>query len=113
MDGLIRQVIDFIQGAGFTVIATVCDQGGTNRAAINKLVGAVSPGELRDYFYHKDRTIFTIFDPPHLLKCTRNLLMAHPLHLNQNVVVRWKHIVDFYKRDTGSLRMAQKLSDLH
>lgn len=73
---------------GFTVLATVCDLSSVNSNALRKL-GATTEAP---YFNYEGREIVTIADPPHLLKCLRNMFMTHniqlptEIHSNGNIV---------------------------
>jgi len=77
----IKTVIQAITSTGLKVIATICDQGATNNAAINLL-----KTETKQYYLRKDEMyddndngyevnygterikIIHLYDPPHLLK---------------------------------------------
>lgn len=48
---------------------TVCDMGTTNVKALD-LLGCTAD---QPHFNHEGNRIISIFDPPHLLKCTRNM----------------------------------------
>lgn len=62
----IKTLILKLEQIGLNILCTVCDQGATNRSAINLLCKEESrPGP---YFTINDHKVFTIFDPPHLLK---------------------------------------------
>ena len=54
-----------------------------------------------------------MYDPPHLLKCTRNNLKNHDIEID-GVKVSWKHIFNFYKKDRlMDIRLAPKLTPKH
>jgi len=89
---------------GLKIVATVCDQGATNVAVINKL-----KDETNRYCMHQnvenryfgflieDVEIVSIFDPPHLLKCIRNNLMTNILsHIAAKIVQRHGAISRLY-----------------
>lgn len=73
------------------VVATVCDLSTVNLKVLKTLgVTASNP-----FFYHCGREVVSILDPPHLLKCTRNLLMKHNIECEtelrcNNVTVKGK-----------------------
>lgn len=67
---LIKEIITSLQSIGLKVLATICDQGSTNRAAIKQLTGDRSISNPGPYFFINSQKIFTIYDPPHLLKST-------------------------------------------
>jgi hypothetical protein len=66
-----KEVLNVCQNAGLKVIATVCDMDGNNVKAL-KLLGATKRKPL--FRFHNQETA-TVYDPPHLLKCTRNLFL--------------------------------------
>jgi hypothetical protein len=112
-----KQVLDAYQNAGLQVVATVCDMGANNVKAL-KLLGA---SETEAFFKFHNKEIATVFDPPHLLKCTRNLfhkydvqLKSEPLDNQLPVIAKWEHILNVYKFDKPHpLRQLCKLTDTH
>lgn len=59
--------------ANMNVVATVCDLSSVNMKVL-KTLGAT----MREpFFSHCGHEVVAILDPPHLLKCTRNLFMKH------------------------------------
>ncbi|CAI6343489.1 unnamed protein product [Macrosiphum euphorbiae] len=112
---------------GLKIVATVCDQGATNVAAINKL-----KDETNRYCMHQnvenwyfgflieDVEIVPIFDPPHLLKCIRNNLMTKDVtftYRGENLTASWSHIKTLYefdkKNEVNGLRSLPSLKDEH
>ena len=90
------------QKVGLHGIATVCDMG-TNNVRAMKLLGSTW-GE--PFFQFQNQAIAIIYDPPHLLKCTRNLFLKYDAqfeseHLDSQlpVIAKWEHIEKPYKRD--------------
>jgi hypothetical protein len=63
----------------------------------------------------------TVYDPPHLLKCTRNLFLKYDvqfesqlLHNRRPVTAKWEHISNAYKLDQPNLvRSCYKLTEAH
>lgn len=55
------------------VVGTVCDLSTVNIKVLKTL--GVTKGE--PYFQYLNREYVAILDPPHLLKCTRNMVMKH------------------------------------
>lgn len=93
---LIKNVIITVEDVGFCVLATVCDQGPTNRSAIFQLSQESDrPGP---YFNINQHKVFTIFDPPHLLKSTRNAFMKYDIK-SKDQVAKFSHIRQCYKFD--------------
>lgn len=59
-------------------LITICDQGTTNRKAIKCLMRRDNNDELfKPLFMVNGKEIIAIFDPPHLLKSTRNDLFKY------------------------------------
>lgn len=59
------------------------------------------------YFKIDEEKIFYFFDVSHLIKAIRNLLLQYYVH-NEDKIVSWKHIEDFYAID----KKAQNLERL-
>lgn len=118
-------MIRAVRSTGLKIVATVCDQGPTNRSAINALLKAtqeefVSLGEENRChgFLIDGEEVNHFYDPPHLLKGIRNNLMTKDLHFTQDGVkkiAKWQDVVDFYMLDEGDddVRMCPKLTDAH
>ena len=123
----IKQVISNVMSTGLKIVATVCDQGATNVAAINKL-----KDETNRYCMHQnvenryfgflieDVEIVPIFDPPHLLKCIRNNLMIKYVtftYRGENLTASWSHIKTLYefdkKNEVNGSRSLPSLKDEH
>ncbi|KAG8224518.1 hypothetical protein J437_LFUL004209 [Ladona fulva] len=99
---MIEEVLVNVNGVGLNVVATVCDMGSNNVKAL-KLMGATYSNPWFDYGGH---TVVTIFDPPHLLKSFRNLLMKYDMEVpvalgGQEVTLKatWKHLEQLYEDD--------------
>lgn len=127
---LAKTMKDVIRAAfksGLNVIATVCDQGAANRSAINSLYE-----ETNRYFGQKNeenrlfgflvdgKEIIPLFDPPHLLKCIRNLLFEHDVVFQKNgknMTAKWDHIVKLVSIDNleedQDYKMLHKINEMH
>ena len=111
----LEEVLDACQNVGLHV-ATVCDTG-TNNVKAMKLLG--SPGG-EPFFQFQNQAIATAYDPPHLLKCTRNLFRKYDVqfeseHLDSQLpaIAKWKHI-NIYEQEKHFLyRSMYKLTDDH
>jgi len=126
----IRMVIQAVTSVGLKVIASICDQGTSNSAAIRVLKNYTKEYYLRrkennydDIFYeieygNERLKIIHLFDPPHLIKGIRNNL------LNKNLVctingerkeARWQDIMDLYNLDNNiqEMRMLPRLTREH
>lgn len=123
----LKQVISNIFTTGLKVVATVCDQGATNVAAINKLKEETNNYCMRQQienryfgFLIEDVEIVPVFDPPHLLKCVRNNLMTKDvtfIYRGENHRASWRHIKTLYEFDKNNevngLRSLPSLRDEH
>lgn len=89
----IFQILSECFNAKMKVVATVCDMSTVNMKVLKNL-GVTSR---EPYFIHCGQEIVAILDPPHLLKCTRNLLLKHEvectsdMHCNDDTV-KGKHV---------------------
>ena len=79
--------------AGFHVVGTICDQGSTNRAAVNYLLQetnelCLAEGEENTYrgFLIDDIEVVPLYDFPDLLKGIRNNMLNKNVHFVQNGV---------------------------
>jgi hypothetical protein len=51
----------------------------------------------------RNQEIAIVYDPPHLLKCTRNMFLEYNVQLKSEVqgnhllVAKWDHILKFYE----------------
>jgi hypothetical protein len=69
----INQVLDVCQNAGLKVVATVSGMGANNAKAL-KLLGAT---KRKPSFKFHNQEIATVYDLPHLQKCTQNLFLKY------------------------------------
>ncbi|KAB0801097.1 hypothetical protein PPYR_05451 [Photinus pyralis] len=122
---MIKEIISQSQSIGLNVVATICDQGLTNMAAINQLIKYSQNKYSRrneEYrgsgFEVNGKEVIPIFDPPHLLKGIRNNLLNKTcvFNMDDNVYkAKWRHFVDLYEKDDPNedLKMCNKLTDYH
>ena len=107
---LLLECIDKLTNIGLTVIICVCDQGSNNQ---NLFATQLGSSETKPFFMHNSRKVFTLFDPPHLLKNVRNNLKKHGFMLGETEIL-WDHVVAFYEADSSKpIRMAPKLTKTH
>ncbi|KAG8232368.1 hypothetical protein J437_LFUL008836 [Ladona fulva] len=116
---LMEAVLQQCHEAGLRVIATVCDMGANNVKAIRSMGSSIS----HPFITFNNQTIFTIFDPPHLLKATRNLFMIHDFILPVQAATlgsfqgtaSWAHVEGAYSHSKGALlhRPLNRLTDDH
>ena len=99
----LKEVLDACQNVGLHVVATVCDMG-TNIVKAMKLLGSTGGGG--PFFQFQNLAIATIYDPPHLLKCTHNLFLKYDVQFEFErldsqlpVIAKWEHIEKLYKCD--------------
>lgn len=98
-----------LQSTPLDVKAFITDMGSNFVGLSNNL--NITPS--RPYFEINNKKIFYIFDPPHLLKSTRNMFFKHSFKVDQNIIDK-KYVVSFYKEDSNcNLRLAPKLTNQH
>jgi len=91
---------------------------GTNNVKATKLLGWT--GE-EPFFQFQNQAIATIYDPPHLLKCTRNLFLKYDVqfkseHMGSHlpVIAKWEQIKELYEEDKlFAICRLVKLTDNH
>jgi hypothetical protein len=85
------------------------DMGSSNICVSNIL--NVTPE--RPFFTVDGEDVVYMFDVPHLLKATRNMLMKH-IFCFDGKSTSWSHVVNFYNKDKSALNsLAPKLTDAH
>ena len=106
-------------------MATVCDQGTSNVAAMNALLKETretflgNGQETKDGFFTVNKEqIFPIYDPPHLIKGIRNNLITKNLKFTikgKEGIAKWDHIVNLYNRCPGykGVKLVPKLTAHH
>lgn len=121
----ISEIITKLQETGLKVVATVCDQGTSNIAAINSFIKETQEKYLRNnqiypegIFEIGNSEVFPIFDPPHLIKGIRNNLIKKNLKYNmkgKEGVGKWSHIVALFNRSPGyqGVKLVPKLTAYH
>ncbi|XP_045784266.1 uncharacterized protein LOC123880269 [Maniola jurtina] len=122
----LKAVISEVQSAGFTVIATICDQGASNVSAIKELVHETKITDLKDnkeeskhkVFRVNNQEIIPLFDIPHMLKGIRNNMLKTNIICKINdkeAIGKWDHIVTLYKENPAykGLKFLPKLTDHH
>lgn len=106
---IVETALDSIIEAGLIPKVLVCDQNSTNRSLFSKF----GIDEETPYFVYRDEKIFGMFDPPHLVKSSRNNLMRHNAIYNGKMV-KWDHIRMLHDEDSARLpRAAPKLGIGH
>lgn len=106
---IIFSIITRLQNIKLNIKAFITDQGSNFSQFAKNLY--VSPD--KPYFEVDSVQIAYIFDPPHLIKSTRNMLFKHNFHINNNIITK-DHLISFYKYDSEcNLRLAPKLTYAH
>ncbi|XP_064483041.1 uncharacterized protein LOC135395883 [Ornithodoros turicata] len=108
---LLFDLIRRLHLAEIFVKAVVCDQGTSNCSLARAL--EVSPS--KPFFVVDESKVYFIFDAPHLMKTTRNLLLRHDLQIgNDEQRVKWSFIKEFYENThPARVRLAPKLTRDH
>jgi len=117
LERFLKEVLDACQDAGLRVVATVCNMAANIVKAL-RLLGAT---RRKPFFTFQNREIVTVYDPPHLLKCTRNLFLKYDvqfeselMHNKLPVTAKWEHISNVYNWDKQNIVCAcYKLTDAH
>jgi len=108
LHNIIMSTIAKLQNISLNVKAFITDQG-SNFLNFSKKV-FVSPS--RPYFYVNEQVIY-MFDPPHLLKSTRNMFFKHNFIDGENYIDN-KHLIHFYNEDSKlNIRTAPKFTHAH
>jgi len=112
---LIVNIITRLQEVGLNIVATVCDQGTTNQKALRLLTEENTDNPTSYHFMVNKAPIVTIFDVPHLLKCTRNALLTCNIEFEPNKFANFDHILNTYNLDKTkrTYRCLNKLNDNH
>lgn len=109
LSDIIMSTIKKLLIISLNVKAFITDQG-SNFVSFSKSV-YVSPQ--RPYFTVNGKEIVYLFDPPHLLKSTRNMFFKHHFSIDDELTDN-KYIIQFYNEDSKlNLRLAPKLTHAH
>lgn len=107
---LLLQCVEKVISVGLDPKVVICDQGSNNMSCMYTHLG-VTINE--PYFTHNDHRVLVIWDPPHLLKNTRNNLRNNGYSVLEHSV-SWRHIEAFYKQDSKlPVRCAPRLKQRH
>lgn len=120
----IKIITEKVISAGLTLVGLICDQGPNNVKAISLLreetrMQKISNNENWDdtVLYIKDRPVLPLFDPPHLVKSTRNNFLNKNLSFtlnNKKMLGSWSHIIKAYNIDkSNNIRVMRKITDQH
>lgn len=111
-----EKLVDYIMSSmrvaddlGVKIVAVTCDQG-TNNQSCYKSMGVTKDSP---FFMYEKRKIYAFFDPPHLIKSVRNVLLKNDLD-TQDGIVSWRVIEAIYHIDRQNVvRMCPKLTKDH
>lgn len=96
--------------AGFIVNSIISDMGANFTILAFKDLD-ITPA--KPFFEVNGQKIFYFFDPPHLLKLTRNNMMSNYFEFDGEKT-NWQYIQKFYDTDSQyAFRLAPKLTDFH
>ena len=96
--------------ANLEVISTVCDMGKANQELYKKRLGVT---EENPVFSVDGVPVVAMYDPPHLIKCIRNCLLRHDVHVDDSVM-SWEHVKELYQMDRDRpVSVAPKLKKDH
>ncbi|KAK3929687.1 DNA transposase [Frankliniella fusca] len=104
---LLPEVIRAVRGAGLTVLASVSDQGATNRAAIYTLRSKCEEGQNEPAYKVDEMLVTHLWDVPHLFKNIRNNFMTADLEFGDKKVAKWSRIIDYFKLDEGLFKTSK------
>ncbi|EEZ97391.1 hypothetical protein TcasGA2_TC011217 [Tribolium castaneum] len=108
---IIVKAVEKLKSLGLIVLATVCDQGATNRSAMTQLCSSVNDTPLGYHFEVDGSKINCIFDPVHLLKNTRNALIENFIEFAPGKRADFEHILMVFESDQKKkFRSLHKLS---
>lgn len=98
---LLPDAIKMCQSIGLNVVASISDQGATNRGAISMLRDLCDRGEYEPVYEIGGATIVHLFDTPHLLKNIRNNFMVANVKFgkNGNFLAKWGDIIKYQSLD--------------
>jgi hypothetical protein len=113
----LNEVLGTCQNAGVCVVGTVWDTGPNSIKAF-KLLGATIQ---KPRFKVQNQETVTLYDPPHLLNCTRNLLLKYKVQFESELmgtqlpaVAKLGHILNVYNWDKGNtVFLLYKFTDAH
>lgn len=105
MISCINEVLESVLRPGLKVVATVCDQGSTNRSAINQLIETNQKSAINNHiigFNIKNVEIVPVYDVPHLTKSIRNNMLDKDVVFTldgKEHYASWDHIIELYSID--------------
>ncbi|KAJ8979783.1 hypothetical protein NQ317_007691 [Molorchus minor] len=111
---IIKEVIVELQNSGLKVLATVCDQGPTNRAAIRILCNSTCGSRYGPFFFVNNQKIITLFDVPHLLKALRNAFLKYNIQFDKTKFAKLEHVIKCFNIDkTKRFQGLRKIREMY
>ena len=109
LNNLLFECLDKVTSIGLNVVAIISDQG-SNMLQLSKQLGISTE---KPYFEYLGRRYYYIFDPPHLIKSTRNNLKKHTFKYDGKSAC-WSYLRQFYQLDVQQkYRLAPKITLKH
>jgi len=98
---LLIDAIKMCKSIGLNVVATLSDQGSTNRKASSMLRDTCEKGEYEPVYEIDGSTIVHLWDTPHLIKNIRNNLLISNLKFGSKgqFLAKWSDIIKYQKMD--------------
>ena len=110
MGTLLKDCITKVEACGLSVKVVISDQGSNNQNMFQTVLGATVDSP---HFEHNGHRVYTLYDPPHLLKSVRNNLKNKGFCYDGDLL-QWQHIRKFSEADAKlPIRMAPKLTPKH
>ncbi|CAI6368536.1 unnamed protein product [Macrosiphum euphorbiae] len=109
LQNIIFQTVQKLSNISFNVVVMISDLGSNFKHFADQQ--GITPQT--PYFNVGDKEIVYMFDPPHLLKATRNNFFNYRFN-SQNKIAEKIHLTNFYDLDKSNQhRLAPKLTDVH
>lgn len=110
----IKTILIKVVATGLKVVSPTYEQGSTDMAAINSLINYTNAQYLRQgteyrggFFEIENFVIYSIFDPPHMMKGIKNNLLTKNVEYQdygKKRVAKWSHIEALYKKKAQDIK---------
>nr|AGL76355.1 transposase [Drosophila buzzatii] len=101
----IQEILKSTQNMGYTIVAMVCDLGGTNRSLLSSLEVTYR----QPWFLFEGRKVYVFADVPHLIKLIRNHFIDSGFVINDKFV-NAAIIAELLNITAGDLSITHKIS---
>lgn len=118
-----KEIVQRCHDIDLIIVASICDQGATNRRAINTMIfdsKRHAQTELRDdIIIINNAEVIPLYDMLHLAKCIRNNTVTKDCEYisedGKTRVAKWSHVIDTYiiDKSRGPNRFLEKINDCH